>query len=102
MWGRMTQNKPGAFPYPCSDDSRTGYLLRTYTAWEEFFNVNSLRQCAPVSDSLFANSRTLGYWKTWGPGSRRALGFGKIIIWFGLFYLFFVSIMKILETLVVL
>ena len=59
MWGRMTQNKPGAFPYPCSDDSRTLCLLWPYIALGSFGMFFGVGQCPSISDRVCVNSRTL-------------------------------------------
>lgn len=54
----MTQNKPGAFPYPCSDDSRTVCLLGSDIVW--FLKWGwACGECLFLSDRLCANSRTL-------------------------------------------
>ena len=59
MWGRMTQNKPGAFPYPCSDDSRTDCLLRTNITFGVFAGMKVLGNVWPYQTVC---SRIAGHW----------------------------------------
>ena len=55
----MTQNKPGAFPYPCSDDSRTGCLLRTNITFGVFAGMKVLGNVWPYQTVC---SRIAGHW----------------------------------------
>ena len=55
--GRKISRQP--FPYLCADGSRTSCLLWSYIALEAFLCFFVPLQCPPISDRLFANSRTL-------------------------------------------
>ena len=55
----MTQNKPGAFPYPCSDDSRTDCLLRTNITFGVFAGMKVLGNVWPYQTVC---SRIAGHW----------------------------------------